>query len=93
MDIEIRLTTPGETFAVDGTLVEADPGDVLLHIIDENDHKTILFEPEDARAAAMALMKTGAQGLQAKYGPVDALKRILTGKGTTKPEIMDPDHA
>lgn len=93
MDIEIRLTNPGETFAADGTLVESDPGDVLLHIIDGDDHKTILFEPEDARAAAMALMQTGAKGLQAKYGPVEALKRILTGKSITKPEIMDPDHA
>jgi hypothetical protein len=92
LDLEIRLTTPGEGFAVEGTVVDAAPGDVLLHITDGDEHKTILFEPEQARAAGMALVRQGALGLQAKYGPVAALKRILSGKGTAEIEKVDPDH-
>ena len=93
MDIEVRLTEPGEAFAVAGTVVEAEVGDVLLHITDEDDHHTVLLEPEDARSLALALMNAGGKGLRAKYGSLNALKMVLTGKSHTQPEIMDPDHA
>lgn len=93
MDIEVRLTEPGEAFAVAGEVIEAETGDVLMHIEDEGDHHTILLEPEQARGLALALMNTGARGLVARHGSVGALRLMLTGKSHTQPEIMDPDHA
>jgi hypothetical protein len=92
MDIEVRLTEPGEAFAGGEHIVEAGVGDVLLHITDGDDHHTVLFEPEQARAAALALMNAGRAGLQAKYGTMGALIRAVTGKSTAEIEEVDPDH-
>lgn len=92
MDIEVRLTEPGEAFAVADTIIEASLGDVLMHIEDDGQHHTVLLEPEQARSLSLALMNTGRMGLQAKYGPVGAFMRTITGKSTAEVEEVDPDH-
>lgn len=84
MKISARVTEPGEPFTMgEGRIVNALPGEILLHLEWPGNRVVTLLSPEDARAIGLQLVSEGAKGLRHRYGPVEALKRVLTGKSMT----------
>lgn len=94
MKIEARVTEPGEPFTMgEGRIVNALPGEILLHMEWPGNRVVTLISPEDARALGMQLVTEGAKGLRHRYGPGEALKRILSGKGMTRPDQKEGQGA
>lgn len=92
--IEVRVTNPDEQFAMAGAgIITAEKGDVLLVLEVAGQRALTLLDPEAARRLGMDLVAHGSTGLRHRYGPVEALKRILNGTGTAPRPTEGPHRA
>jgi hypothetical protein len=82
-EIEARATNVGEEFYLGELGVRAAaPGDVELRVYHDGGIMTALLSCEAARILGMRLVSEGAVGMKRKYGPLEAVRRILSGQST-----------